>query len=222
MRSRVILAAILLTLALMLTATPALAMSGAEVLDFTVGCDEFIVTYDDVLFDRDNTGSNAEAYLLTIIDGSGNVLFSYTDARTLPFTISSTSETLPYDIAPVSNPIRLLLVSNAGNGFEEQTIWDLVGNSPCLPPPTTITPFTGAGIPAGFVMHYITCTTPVYTQAAGVPVGNDRVLEGQTWFVDPEPVEGADGQQWTEIFVGSFINPWIPTACVGGVAPLTP
>lgn len=87
----------------------------------------------------------------------------------------------------------------------------------CLP-----SSFTGAGIPAGFVMHNIVCTVPVYTQPAGVPVGNDRVLSGQTWFVNPTPVEGADGEQWTEIFVGSAINPWIPTECVGEIAPLTP
>lgn len=80
--------------------------------------------------------------------------------------------------------------------------------------PCQIPQFQGAGIPAGFVMHSISCTTPVYTQAAGIPVGNDRVLAGQTWFVNPTPVEGADGEQWTEIYVGSAINPWIPTECV--------
>jgi hypothetical protein len=69
-------------------------------------------------------------------------------------------------------------------------------------------------------MHTIACTTPVYSEPAGVPVGNDHVLAGQTWYVDPTPVEGADGQLWTEVFVGSAINPWIPTECVGGAAPL--
>jgi hypothetical protein len=214
MRFRIFLTMLLLTLALMRAAAPASAVSGSSVLGFTVQCDFFSVTYTDVVFDRDNTGSGAEAFTGIITDGDGNMIAAFADARLLGDTIPAFTEDFFYGVAPVSNPIRFRLVSDAGNGLPEQVIWDLTGLSPCLPPP----PFQGAGIPAGFVMHHITCTTPVYTEAAGVPVGSDQVLAGQTWYVDPTPVEGTDGQQWTEIFVGSFINPWIPSVCVGGIA----
>lgn len=203
-------------------AAPAAALSGGGIVSYEFGCDSVTITHLAIFLNRDNTGLGSEVFTLTITDGSGNELENEAENGEIGEAITSATRQFDYLTPPVSNPIRVRLVSNAGNGFEEQTIWDLVGNSPCLPPVTTTTSFTGAGIPAGFVMHHIACTTPVYTEPAGVPVGNDRVLEGQTWFVDPEPVTGTDGQQWTEIFVGSFINPWIPTACVGGVAPLTP
>ncbi|MEP7290466.1 MAG: hypothetical protein ABI835_01730 [Chloroflexota bacterium] len=71
-----------------------------------------------------------------------------------------------------------------------------------------------AGIPAGFVFRTIICDTPVYNTAAGQPVGDARVTAGQTWFVNPETVDGDDGKSWTEIYVSSTTNPFIPTACV--------
>jgi hypothetical protein len=205
---------ILLTMVLILTATPVAAVSGSAVLGFTVECDFFSVSYSDVIFDRDNTGAGEEAFSFAITDGSGNVLLAGADTRLLGDTIPAQTEDFGYIVAPISNPIRFVLQSEAGNGFPQQIIWQLTGLSPCLPPP----PFEGAGIPAGFVMHTIVCDVPVYTQPAGVPVGSDHIIAGQTWYIDPTPVEGTDGQQWTEIFVGSFINPWIPTSCVGGIA----
>lgn len=75
--------------------------------------------------------------------------------------------------------------------------------------------FAGPGIPNGFVFVHISCTTAVYDTPAGSPVGAAAVTEGQTWFVNPIPVEGTDGKSWTEIFVSSTINPYIPTNCIG-------
>jgi len=71
------------------------------------------------------------------------------------------------------------------------------------------------GIPNDFVLMTITCDTPVYDTPAGSPVGETLITTGQTWFVNPTPVEGDDGKQWTEIFAGGFINGFIPTSCVG-------
>ncbi|HVO70140.1 MAG TPA: LysM peptidoglycan-binding domain-containing protein [Aggregatilineaceae bacterium] len=42
---------------------------------------------------------------------------------------------------------------------------------------------------------------------------------GQTWYVSPTPVVGAGGALWTKTFVAGYHNPWIPTACVQGIAP---
>ncbi|MDL5053815.1 hypothetical protein QQ056_09690 [Oscillatoria laete-virens NRMC-F 0139] len=72
----------------------------------------------------------------------------------------------------------------------------------------------GPGIPAGFELRTILCDVPVYNLPAGSPVGSDMLRAGQTWYVNPEPVEAADGTSWTEVFVSSYINPYIPTACV--------
>ncbi|MBW4437441.1 MAG: hypothetical protein KME04_09925 [Pleurocapsa minor GSE-CHR-MK-17-07R] len=70
-------------------------------------------------------------------------------------------------------------------------------------------------VPASFVPATITCDTPVYDAPAGSPVGSDRVTAGQSWSVNPTPVVAADGSSWTEIYVSGFLNPFVPTACVG-------
>jgi len=222
MRSRILFIVALLALSLMWATAPAAAIS-TTVLSFNVTCEYFEVTFSDVIFDRDNTGSEVETYSGIITDGIGNVIEFFQNAEPVGTVLPAGTDAAAYQTPPLFNPIRFVLYSDAGNGLPQQLVWDLSGDCPGLPtaPTPPASGFTGAGIPADYVMHYIACTTPVYTEPAGVPVGNDRVLEGQTWFVAPEPVTGADGQLWTEIFVGSFINPWIPTDCVGGVAPLT-
>jgi archaellum component FlaF (FlaF/FlaG flagellin family) len=72
-----------------------------------------------------------------------------------------------------------------------------------------------APIPAGFVLHSISCNTPVYDEPAGQPVGANAVTAGQTWYVNPTPVTGGDGGSWSEIFVAGWNNGFIPTSCVG-------
>ena len=234
MRSRILfITALLLSLLLVWAPTPASALSGLPVISFSVTCDHFAVTHGDGLYNRDNSGLGGETITRYIVDGDGNIIFLLQSTSPVGNPIFAATTFHGYLMPPTSNPIHLVVYSNAGNGLLDEVIWDLTGDCPTLPPsnplppvpptvPNTASAFAGVGIPAGFIMHTISCTTPVYTDPAGVPVGEDRVLAGQTWYVDPAPVEGADGRQWTEIFVGSAINPWIPTECVGGVAPLTP
>lgn len=88
--------------------------------------------------------------------------------------------------------------------------WYESGAVSCVPAPGP-----GPGIPSGFVLRTITCDVPVYATPAGMPVaGGAAIRAGQTWFVNPTPINGADGRQWTEIFAAGFINGYIPTACV--------
>jgi len=73
---------------------------------------------------------------------------------------------------------------------------------------------TGPAVPAGFVLKTITCTTPVYSTPGGAPVGENKVLMGQTWYVNPTPVKDSAGNWWTELFASGYNNPYIPTSCV--------
>jgi hypothetical protein len=75
-------------------------------------------------------------------------------------------------------------------------------------------PTVGPARPDNFVLKTIGCTVPVYDSPAGKPIGDNKITSGQTWFVNPTPVAGKDGQKWTEIFVGSYLNGYIPTRCV--------
>jgi hypothetical protein len=211
MRTKLAIITLVLVLLPALVATPVTAMSGGAVLDFTVGCDSFTVTFTDILFDRDNTGTGLEIYEFEIVDGKGNQLVFFEDFAPVGSITLGATETYTYNIAPIANPINLLFMSDLGNGLSSETLWGLEGDCPDLPPSN---PPSAIGIPAGFVFATIVCDTPVYNTPAGQPVGNAAITNGQTWYVNPEPVNCTDGQQWTEIFVSSTTHPWIPTSCV--------
>src|SRR5262249_6259857 len=73
-----------------------------------------------------------------------------------------------------------------------------------------------APLPANFVLRTITCDTPLYETAGGQVIpGGAAVPSGQTWYVNPKPVD-ANGTSWTELFDSSYNNGWLPTSCVGG------
>ncbi len=104
-------------------------------------------------------------------------------------------------------------VYGSSEGASEYGSWDNgayfeIWEVNCQPEPA------GPGIPSGYVLRNIVCTTPVYNVPAGIPVGDGRVLAGQTFYASPTPVEAPDGSSWTRIFVSSYINPYIPTGCI--------
>src|SRR5579862_1887598 len=64
----------------------------------------------------------------------------------------------------------------------------------------------GPAIPDGFVLRTITCNTPVYETAGGIPVpSGDKILAGQSWYVNPKPVT-VGKTSWTEFFDGGYTN----------------
>lgn len=213
-KSALIIASLVVLMGLMLPVT-VLAFSGGAITAYEVTCEFATITYEEILFDRDNTGVNAEETLVTIFDGNGNVLFSINQQLEVGGGFSAQTEVVPFAVPATANPIRLLGISVAGNGLPEQVFWDISADCADLPPSTVAADPPGPGVPAGFVLVTITCDVAVYDTPAGSPVGDNAVRAGQTWFVNPESVEGDDGRQWTEIFVSSRINPYIPTACIG-------
>jgi hypothetical protein len=105
-----------------------LAVTGGQVTGFTAGCDSFVVTYEAVTFDRDNTGANQEAYTGRITDADGTVLLTFAFPAPVGTVITGQTEVFAYTTPPVRNPIRFVLVSDAGNGLPQQAIWDLSGS----------------------------------------------------------------------------------------------
>jgi hypothetical protein len=74
--------------------------------------------------------------------------------------------------------------------------------------------FAGPAVPEGWVLRYMTCSTAVYDMPGGQPVGNDAVWAGQSFYVNPDTKKDASGKSWSQVFVSSWISPWIPTSCV--------
>lgn len=75
--------------------------------------------------------------------------------------------------------------------------------------------YGGPGIPSGFVLRTITCDVAVRNAPGGAPIGSDAVKAGQTFYVSPDTTAAPDGELWSQIFVSSSPNPWIPTRCIG-------
>jgi hypothetical protein len=68
--------------------------------------------------------------------------------------------------------------------------------------------------PTDFVQKQITCDVAVFDEPGGRPVGQNRLKNGQVWYVNPNPVTARDGESWTAVFVSSNNLGFIPTKCV--------
>lgn len=122
------------TLALvMLLAVMAGGSAEAAVRDglrWTAGCDGFTSQGGGIILNRDNTGQGREQFVITATDGDGNVIFgpvteSFFVGSRLYFAEGSF---FPYAVEPASNPILVTVVSPAGNGEPEQTVYSTIGN----------------------------------------------------------------------------------------------
>ncbi|MBK8031446.1 MAG: hypothetical protein IPK17_18540 [Chloroflexi bacterium] len=207
---------VFITLFVSLLALPLSAvLAGTLVAPVTMGVTCTGITFTgggELAWDRDNTGTGLERLVLEARDGSGNVIFYAEDTRSVGTSAIGFSPIYPYASAPQTNSITARLYSPAGNGLSEQMILSVTGDCPGLPsanPP-------GPAIPEGFVLRTIICETPVYNMVDGQAVAGSVILAGQTWYVDPTPVAGSDGELWTEIFTAGWVNGFISTDCIGG------
>jgi hypothetical protein len=75
----------------------------------------------------------------------------------------------------------------------------------------------GPQVPEDFELRSLSGSSAVLDAPGGKQVGDNAVYAGQSWYVNPEPVAGPDGKNYTEIFVGGYTTGYIPTECVGGV-----
>lgn len=115
---------------------------------------------------------------------------------------------------PMQDTNELIIFTVSGMTGPNQTDFD--GEPATVILSTCTLPEAAPVLPSDYVLRTMLCTVPVYSLPGGTPVGDGRVLAGQTFFVSPTPVDASDGTSWTRIFVSSYINPYIPTQCVGG------
>ncbi len=202
-----------LFLALLIPISAAFAGSVSGTLNMGVTCTAITTSGGGgVTFDRNTNGDGTETIRLQAFDGLGNVLYDEDEIRPVGTTAVGLGPTFSFVGSPAANPITARFFSPGGNGLPDQVIISATFNCPGLPSVNV----PGPGVPAGFVLRTITCETPVYNTAAGQPVGSGMIHAGQTWYVNPTPVDGADGASWTEIFNGGRVNGFILTSCVGG------
>jgi len=75
--------------------------------------------------------------------------------------------------------------------------------------------FGGPSRPVDSILVTITCDTAVYDEPGGKVVGDNKITNGQTWYVGPKPLAAPDGSKWTAVFVGSYDLGYIPARCAG-------
>ena len=195
----------------------------ALLLTFTVSLLNPIPARAAANFTATPTCSVGSPYTINVqvadIDTTGS--YTYTvNAKPLngaPFTYVSTYIGFPARNFPFeeANGTYTITVTRVGDGAEVSTF-----DVQCPPPPSPVTATPepvarGPFIPSGFVLSTITCDVAVFDAPAGTPVAGSVITGGQTWYVNPAPEEGADGEEWSEIFTSGPVNGYIPTICIG-------
>ncbi|MEQ8671816.1 MAG: hypothetical protein RLP44_05070 [Aggregatilineales bacterium] len=96
---------------------------------WTAGCEGFTSNGGGIILDRDNTGNGQERFVITVVDGEGNVIFGpVDDSIAVGSRLSFTRGVFfPYSAEPASNPILLTVTSPAGNGLSDQLIYGTLG-----------------------------------------------------------------------------------------------
>lgn len=82
---------------------------------------------------------------------------------------------------------------------------------------------TATPTPSGaWAMRLIVCDTPIYDAPGGRPVGENRLRNGQSWFVNPVPVRDAAGNLWTAVNVSGSSLVYVPSYCVSATSGSAP
>lgn len=123
-----------------LTPVEAMSISG---LTISLTCSGFSYTDFTFTFDRNNTGTGNESYQIVVTDSADNVIHLVSNSASLgPYGESAGSGTYNISTA-VTGAVTYTWKSLAGNGFEEQIAYQVVGycgDAPTATPTATATP----------------------------------------------------------------------------------
>lgn len=102
---------------------------------FALSCEGFTGTGGYIMLDRDNTGNQREAFILSATDGVGNVIYApIEDSFFVGGTVSwDGGDVVAWTATPQYNPLTLRVMSRAGNGFDEELIVITTGSCDGLP-----------------------------------------------------------------------------------------
>jgi hypothetical protein len=169
-----------------------------------------------VTMTRDNTGNGIERYRVVVTDANGNTLFQVSGAFNVRTRLRLGNAT--YQAAPTANTIRMVIISESGNGYLETVMATVTGRCNNL---GQAIPNQGGGSASPlvydigkFVLRTITCNTGIYDVPGGGQVPGALIKAGQTWYVSPTPELSRSGQSFTAINIGQKIG-FVPTSCVG-------
>jgi len=116
---------------------------------------------------------------------------------------------------PVPAVISYTIPADGNYDFETGNNPFLKGNGPINFVLHCASTVPGPSAPTGFTLHYITCDVVVFQVPDFSFPTAARISQNQRWYVSNIPVKAKDGTNWTEIFIASYQDGFIPTRCVG-------
>ncbi len=188
---------ILITLLTALAVFAASPLHAAEssALSLRVDCGGFISRGGSLVLNRDNTGTGREQFVITATDGEGNVIYAPT-VESLKVGLSVQFPDGLYwawTAEPVANPLTVRIISQAGNGLNEQVVYSILGNCASL---ESKSDDTAINTPQGGTSPSVplNVTAPRPTNPEGTVSGREGYMIVNT---DNLNVRSGDGAEYT-------------------------
>ena len=126
-------ALVMLLIALLIAVSTVAAGDGDP--NFTLDCDGFQSEGGAIVLNRDNTGARSEVFVISAIDGAGNMIYNpdYDDFFVGTTVSIEAGAGNNWNRRPRFNPLTLQVISPAGNGVEALLISETTGSCEGLP-----------------------------------------------------------------------------------------
>ena len=124
---------LVLLVALLIAVSTVVAGDGDP--NFTIDCDGFQSAGGSIVLNRDNTGSRSEVFVISAVDGAGNMIYNpdYDDFFVGTTVTIEAGAGDNWSRRPRFNPLTLQVISPAGNGMEAMLISETTGACEGLP-----------------------------------------------------------------------------------------
>ena len=130
----------------------------------------------------------------------------------LPVDGQSHRVTVSVTLAAYEQNAPFTVIAGSGNGSYTALGTAFAGSGTYSTTPCASA--SSIGIPTGFVLRTSVCTTPINDAPNGNVIGSNKLLAGQTWFVNPTSTKASNGTRWIEVFIGSPVTVFVPAACI--------
>lgn len=110
------------------------AAAGARNLNLVPGCTSYLANGGSLIGERDNTGRGVESFVVRVRDGSSRLIYDLVIDLPIDGRFDFTSGArFRYPLNPRANPLRLEVVSSAGNGVSARTLYTNTATCVTLP-----------------------------------------------------------------------------------------
>lgn len=194
--------------------SPTLAARRSNIV-WLVDCNGFTSDGGGIYMDRDNTGTGRETIIIRAVDGAGRVIFGPVEETTFVGLSLDFPQGVRFlwSAEPTANPLRVSVLSKAGNGLGEQLVYEVDGICGLLPiatNPAVVPTLTPVAVPTAPTVDIAATTSTGVRLNAPVPYpvnppGISAVRDGYLIVNAPNVnLRSGDGTRYT--IVGRVIG----------------